>query len=487
MKNKILKNISFESLQRSLARKSHLEFMEYTWMERALPFYKGIHTHEICKEVDYAFSEFRAGRSYFGIIEVCFRHGKSQIASRYLPPHFLGEFPDSEVLITTHSAGLAYKFSRYSRNLIQSPKYKELYPDIRLSKKSSSVSVWEIDDHTGKAQYAGINAGNAGLGGGFIGIDDFFGKREDAESPGIRDKIWESFTDNIMTRRADPSIVFVTATPWHVDDIIGRIKKKMASDPKFPRFRIKSFPAQSERYETGYLFPERFSRDWYDAQRTMLGVYGSRSLMDCDPAIKGGNKLNVGKVKYYDNNTVMPWHQGRKVTWYRGWDIASTEKETDKNDPDWTVGMKIGIVMLPTAINNLRIPQIFIDDVVRFRHEGLKRQEIMAATAMADGPEVTQRVESVGVGKDAFTMLRTTMRGLCHVEPVNASTDKITKSMKIQPVFDAGNVYINNKAWSDELISELGGFPNSAHDDQADALMIAFGDPNNIGRSVDVR
>jgi hypothetical protein len=95
------------------------------------------------------------------------------------------------------------------------------------------------------------------------------------------------------TGRGEVSITIVLATPWHVDDIIGRIRQSQKTDPEFPKFNFLKFPAMSERYPTGTLFPERFSRKWYTQRRAILDEYGFYSLMQLDPKKRGGNMLNT--------------------------------------------------------------------------------------------------------------------------------------------------------------------------------------------------
>ena len=63
--------------------------------------------------------KYRKGESTFLLITVPFRHGKSDIVSRYLPPHFLGEFPEDEIMLVTYAAGLAEGFNRFARGLVR--------------------------------------------------------------------------------------------------------------------------------------------------------------------------------------------------------------------------------------------------------------------------------------------------------------------------------------------------------------------------------
>jgi hypothetical protein len=76
-------------------------------------------------------------------------------------------------------------------------------------------------------------------------------------------------------------VVVVCATRWHPDDLIGRIHAEMERDAEFPRFRTFSFPACNA--DDSYLFPEMYDREWYEAQRLVLGPEMASALLDCNP------------------------------------------------------------------------------------------------------------------------------------------------------------------------------------------------------------
>jgi predicted phage terminase large subunit-like protein len=472
MTNDLLKELTIDEIKQGRARHSHLYFMKYVW-QRQDPMLVGIHTRGICDAIDRAFKRFREGKSTFLITLCCFRQGKSEITSRYLPPHFLGEFPDKEVVLASHSTGLALKFSRFSRSILRDPKYQELYPEVQLSKEKSGVEEWGIEGTNGKAQYLGIGAGSAGMGGSLVIIDDYFGKREDAESERIRDKVFDSFSDDFFSRRADPCIFMITVTPWHVDDMVGRIKKKMDEDPDYPQFEFLKYPAFSSKYPEGVLFPEMYSHEWYQEQTKVLGKYGTASLMNCDPQIRGGNHIRTDKIKYYDKTP-------DNLRWYRAWDLASSSKQTQKDDPDFTVGVKMAVKEIRTSIPGVTVKVIIIDDIVRGQWEALARDEIIRSTAIADGP-IPIGVEAFGAYKDAYTSLCTILKGIRTVIPIRLSGDKVAKSDSIVPIFEAGNVYMKKAPWNDEVIAVIGSFPAGSHDDDVDAIVCGYSMPENLG------
>ena len=229
-------------LKAELARRRLLDFVKFCW-PKPEPYIVGTHTRAICARIDRALEGYRKGISTFLTIKVPPRHGKSVLVSEYLPAKFLGEFPEADVIVASYAASLAHQFSKASRNHMRGDRYRMVYPEINLSKDEQSVEVWGIDGHGGKANWAGIGGSLTGKGSNLSIMDDPFKGREDAESQVMRNKIWESFTNDLMTRRAPVTIVIVMGTPWHVDDVFGRIKAKMDADDKFPRFEDLKFPA----------------------------------------------------------------------------------------------------------------------------------------------------------------------------------------------------------------------------------------------------
>ena len=453
------------------ARNEHLEFMRYMWVGSD-PFLVGLHTKVICERIDQAITDFENGQSTFLSIKVPFRHGKSQIVSRYLPANFIGRFPDKEAIVSAYSFELVRTFSRFSRSIMREDKYQHVYPNVQLSKESQSLEEWGVvgpDSTTdGHVYWAGIGGSVTGKGGALIVVDDFFKNRKEAESQLIRDNVWDSITNDILTRRAPVCIVIILATPWHIDDPFGRITNKMKEDPNFPKFEELKFPAFDSRYEKGVLFPLRFSVKWYEAEKAILGNYGTASLLQCDPILKSGNLLSVQKIKIIDEERIPAG-----IIFARGWDLASSEVQKTKDDPDYTVGIKLGVNWIESGIEGEPIPQLYISDMIRGRWEALRRNNTIKSTAIADG-KITVGLESYGPYKDAYTIVSALLAGLRIVKKIQLPGDKVAKASDLEVIFESGNVFLVRGDWNQTFINEISDFPGGSHDDIVDALVSAF-------------
>lgn len=451
-------------LRKLKAQKNHLEFIKYVWNNPSEDYIIGHHTNVICSKIDKAIELYRQGISSFLVITVPFRHGKSEIISRKLPSHFLGLFPEANVLLSGHTASLVESMSRNARDIILTQFYQELFPGIMVNYASSSVKNWRILNHNGGCFAGALLSSIAGQGYNLGILDDFCGSREDAESQNSRDKMWEGFTDNFMTRRAPVSITIILATRWHIDDIIGRIEIEMQENSDFPHFEIVTIPAFSDEYESGVLFPERFPVSWYEEQRATLGEYGTASLLQCNPVNKGGNFLNIENIQRHNSLDEYP-----NIAYYRIWDLAHTAAERTKSDPDYTSGTLLGI---ETKGN---IPHLWLKDVKRFRKDAPSRDEEIIKIAEEDGPYIKIGVENSIDAKDAVGTLKKILHGRRTVIPIEISRDKIIRAYPLEAIFKAGNVHVVDKApWLYDWVSEIAAFPSGKHDDQVDNLTAGY-------------
>lgn len=434
------------------------------WMPQ--PLLEGPHSPALGDRLTRAIRDFKAGRSTFLTVKMPFRHGKSDDVSRAFPAFALGALAEyhPDVIIASYGAELSESFSRKVKQIVESPSYRALFPDIAIDRRRDAINTWAIEGSTGEVSAVGVRGSITGKGGHVIVVDDFFKSREEAESEVFREKVWEGLKDNILTRRAPVCIVIICATPWHVDDPFGRIERAMVESPDFPRFEDLTFPAESPVYESGYLFPERFSPEWYRSQRATLGPYAAAGLLDCNPQVRTGGIFDVSRVVIHDSLDDFPAIQYR-----RGWDLASTEAERASSDPDYTVGSLCGGRWQDGRL------EVWIKDCKFCRAEAPARDRLIMQTQAEDGPGVPVKIEAVAGYKDAFTILRDRLRGKAMVHRVGAVRDKVAKLSFLEAPFEAGNVHMLRAPWNEFLLTQFRTFPNG-HDDGPDSVYVALED-----------
>ena len=434
-------------------------FMRYNWLKPNTPLIVGTHTREICARIDKAIELYKQGVSSYLHIVVPFRHGKSDMSSRYLPPYFLGLFPDDEVIQASYGAGLSEGFSKDVKKIMSSDSYMNTF-DARLDTKSNSNSERHIDSHVGKYYAVGADGGATGKGANLLIVDDFFKNRKEADSETTRRTRWDSFTQDFVSRVAPVHIVLVLNTRWHVDDISGNILKKNNPDDRkydeeFPIFENLHYKARQD--DGTYLFPERFDESWYRKQFAIQGKYGSASLLQGEPTLKGGNMFEMEGLRYIDEAQLPD-----DLLWVRFWDLASTEKEREKDDPDWTVGTKC-------AYREYKgMPQFFVMDEASCQEEAPRRNKMIKRISESDGGSVWQGVESVAGYKDTYTTMKDILLGKSVVHKCLVSKDKIVRASVLEPLFESRMVFFVRGKWNELTYEQLEQFPASLHDDRVD-------------------
>lgn len=264
--------------------------------------------------------------------------------------------------------------------------------------------------------------------------------------------------------------------------------------------------------ETGYPIPERAGKIrwfirlndsivWGDVREALIEQYGeenlpksatfipasiydNKALLASDPGylanlmalpavererLLGGNwKIRPAAGLYFQRRwceIVDAAPAGLDVVRY--WDLAATEK-TDNNDPDWTVGIKLG--------RDRNSGGFYLMHAVRLRETPLKVEEAIRNTASADGKGVR-----IGLPQDpgqagkaqAKYMVRQLAGYSVTTRPERG--DKIVRFGPFSAQAQAGNVKVVRGPWNEDVFLSLESFPEAAHDDDADACGGAFG------------
>jgi predicted phage terminase large subunit-like protein len=182
--------------------------------------------------------------------------------------------------------------------------------------------------------------------------------------------------------------------------------------------------------------------------------------------LNGNWKIRPSAGLYFQRawvETIDAAPAGLKIVRY--WDLAATRRTVD-NDPDWTVGVKLG-----RAESGL----YYLLDVVRFQGDPNDVQVRIANTASADGTDVRiglpQDPGSAGKMLAAYQVRQ--LSGY-RVAATIESGDKVTRFGPFSAQAGAGNVKILRGPWNEDFLAALEAFPDARHDDDADAAAGAF-------------
>lgn len=148
----------------------------------------------------------------------------------------------------------------------------------------------------------------------------------------------------------------------------------------------------------------------------------------------------------------------------RYWDFAATKVKTtgDKNDPDWTCGVLVGLFE----------GVWYIIDMVRIREDPHAVERTVASTASQDGSRVPIRIEQEpgSSGKITIDHYRRNVLVGYNVDKLRPTTAKEERARLWASAAGAGNVKIVGGDWNRAFIDELAIFPYGTHDDQIDSV-----------------
>lgn len=452
---------------------------------RTLPNYQMGWVHEeICNELDRFLQDVIDGKSPRLMLTMPPRHGKSEIASRRFPAYALGRYPDISIISTSYASDLASRINRDVQRIMDDDVYARIFPDTKLNGKNSSgmsgayirnSDIFEVVGHNGVYRSSGVGGGITGMGADIAIIDDPFKDRMSADSPTIRQNIWEWYTSTLYTRLAPGGGVIIINTRWHTDDLAGRLLEEDASG-EGDHWRVVNFPAIAEadephRKQGEALHPERYPLEQLLKIKAAIGTRDWEALYQQHPTPEGGTIFHEEWLKYWLPKDLLNFDQ-----MVLSWDM--TFKEGDASD--FVVGQAWG----------RRGGDFYLVDQMRGRWGFTDTMEQFKRLA-EKYPQATRKlVEDKANGPAVIDSLKHHISGIIPVEPDGS---KVARAHAVTALFESGNVYIPDPSlfpWVREYITELTQFPSVAHDDQVDATTQAlrhFGKHPGMNINADVK
>jgi len=212
------------------------------------------------------------------------QHGKSELCSIRFPAWALCRNPERRIITASYGDVLAHGFGRAVRNCLDSQEAREIFPDVSVAPDSKAANLWHTNQG-GRLLAVSIGGGITGHGADILNIDDPVKSREEAESQVYRDKVWAWWKAEAYTRVAAEGAIVITLTPWHEDDLAGRIQAE-GVEP----WTVLRLPALAEagdplsRIKGDPLWPERYPLNALERIRNAVGQRDWAALYQCRPS-----------------------------------------------------------------------------------------------------------------------------------------------------------------------------------------------------------
>lgn len=158
----------------------------------------------------------------------------SEGSSRKLPAFMLGLNPDTKICIGSYAATIARDFNRDVQRIIDTPSYRELFPETYLNGSNvvtmantylRNSDVIEMVGHKGLLRVVGRGGSLTSKTVDVSILDDVYKDYAEGNSPIVRNAAWKWYTTVVRTRLHNDSQELIVFTRWHDDDLIGRIEK----------------------------------------------------------------------------------------------------------------------------------------------------------------------------------------------------------------------------------------------------------------------
>lgn len=158
----------------------------------------------------------------------------SEGSSRKLPAFMLGLDPDKKICIGSYAATIARDFNRDVQRIIDTPSYRELFPETYLNGSNvvtmantylRNSDVIEMVGHKGLLRVVGRGGSLTSKTVDVSILDDVYKDYAEGNSPIVRNAAWKWYTTVVRTRLHNDSQELIVFTRWHDDDLIGRIEK----------------------------------------------------------------------------------------------------------------------------------------------------------------------------------------------------------------------------------------------------------------------
>jgi len=410
----------------------------------------------------------RKKKEYDLIINVPPGSTKSTIVTIMFPAWLAALDPSLTVITNSYSSDLSIEHAIKSRDIIQSPKFKRLFPKTIIRKDKAGKEHYEYSE---KGARVTTSTGSAIMGfhGNLIISDDPVNPTEALSD--VKRVTANEHTKTLASRKRDkkntPTILVMQRL--HEEDVTGYLLKKHGKSIKHiclpAEISDKVNPPELKQfYVDGLLDPDRIGKDVIEEFKVILGSDGYAKQFEQAPTSAKGNIIKKEWFQRIDRVTFEGLIVDEKTVYYVDTAFEEKQKKSD-NDPS-------GIIATKLIRNNLYIfkaKKVYMNapEFLNFIHE-------FVYANLYDESSIV-KIEPKANGKTIVQMLHAGTK-LNVIESDPPKDDKVTRLRSWSPKIQAGRVYVVDDAWTDDFIEEVCGFPFKSHDEYVDVLTEACRD-----------
>jgi predicted phage terminase large subunit-like protein len=446
------------------------------------------------------------------------RSMKSICVSVAWPAWILGNQPTARIIVASYSQNLSEKHSLDTRCVMKSDWYKELFPEVKLSKDQNTKYKFQTVQR-GFRIATSVGGTLTGEGGDFIIVDDPLNPAQ-ALSETFRKRATNWFDQTLVTRLNDRKngVIVLVMHRLHMEDLTGHLPSKpkniwhhiclpMISEkaeiiyssqkpaPPSPVIPVPSFPVipardagiqknnehRSQCRSTGMTpyFSTGMTSMYCSAGMTApTEILYSREEGQLLYPLDGGKeeiemiKIELGSYAFaaqYQQNP-LPLSSGIiKQEWLKRYknfpDNLSHVTQSWDTAVSTNAASDFSVCTTWTKIEN----KFYLLDVYRAKLEYPKLREQVLSLEARWAPHAIL-IEAKTSGQQLIQELKTNSDlPIIEIVPHN---DKLTRFYQIVPIIESGRVFLPHQAsWLNDFEYEVMIFPEARHDDQVDSMV----------------
>jgi predicted phage terminase large subunit-like protein len=405
------------------------------------------------------------------VIEEPVRHGKTLTCSRWTPAWFICKYR-KRVMLASYEADFAATHGRAAREIVKEHGGQF---GIEIDETSRAANRWQLVGSDIGMGTAGANGPITGKGGDLMIVDDPIKNSEEAQSPVMREKLWEWWQSTFLTRREPGAKVLIIMSRWHEDDLIGRlVKNPPVGGARIKRIRLPAIAEEDDpmgRRPGDALCPERYDTEALAGIRIDVGPGPWASLYQQRPVPLGGGMFKkewFPSFTRFENNDRSYYRLGDRVVdaeevWkFATMDVAYTRTKRS----DYTAIATWGVCPGETT-------SLALLDMRRVRVEHAEHAPLVKSVWD------THRPAWVGIEKQSATlsMFDEVQRQGVVVRWLTPDKNKVARAETAAALAAAGRIWVpENADWLSEFLEEVLTFPVAKHDDMVDCLSYAAGE-----------
>jgi predicted phage terminase large subunit-like protein len=370
------------------------------------------------------------------------------------------------VITNSYSSDLSVEHAIKSRDIIQSPKFKRLFPETVIRRDKGGKEHYE---YTGKGARVTTSTGSAitGFHANVIISDDPLNPTQSASDADR--KTANEHTKTLSSRKRDkantPTILVMQRL--HEEDVTGYLLKKKGNKIKHiclpaELSKLVSPEELKDKYIDGLLDPIRIGQEVIAEAKVDLGSDGYAKQFEQAPTSEEGNIVKKEWFQRISRTTFDGLYSNEPINFFVDTAFSEKNKKTD-NDPS-------GIIATKFIRNNLYIfkakkVHMNAPEFLKFLVDWTKENGYQWDSSI--------RIEPKANGKTIVQLLQSGTK-LSVVESESPKDDKITRLRGYSNKIEAGKVYLVDDSWTDDFIEEVCGFPFKSHDEYVDTLSEAL-------------